>query len=310
LEASLGGLLARVLGAPSARELRLAPMAVIARPDAAALFAVRAGRGVRPAAVVLCAPPDAPDVVARGVEAARIARAAMPPDLARHVLVPLAVGRVRGMSYAVHAFCASLATGHIAWPLQRARLAPALLRWLWRVDAATVRGASEETLELRFAAALDRLASVSMLTPAVRDDAHRAATRLRRRGRGARTVLMHGDLWKGNVLLRPPTGALDALAWAQRFVVIDWPACAPQGHPIYDLVRLAQSMNLSPARLRSELVRHCALLECEPEDTMTYLLAACGDIAGRLQHFPMDRFASMVAECHRRLLAALPAPVR
>ena len=86
-------------------------------------------------------------------------------------------------------------------------------------------------------------------------------------------------------------------------MVIDWPGAQARGHALFDLVRLAQSMSLSPAGLRAEVDRHCALLGCDRVDAMSYLLAGVGHMAASLEHFPMETFLHMVRECHARLAA-------
>lgn len=296
--------IAPVLGV-AAGALRMAPLGeVVQRPDASAVFRVGDGRSA-PRVVLLCAPPDAPDMVARGMQRARIAKGLIGPGLDQHILDPLAEGRIGGLSYALLPHCAALVGRGVAWRVQCVLLRPVLFDWLYQVCAATVRSVDEPLIEWRFAAPLVELASLTAIDEPVRSAARLALQRLNDGLWQPRTVLMHGDLWKGNVLLRAPQGTADRLRWRERFVVIDWPGSEAQGHAIFDLVRLAQSVRSTRVALRAEVERHCALLHCDRLDAMSYLLAALGHMATRLGHFPMESFARMVQGCHASLADAM-----
>ena len=131
---------------------------------------------------------------------------------------------------------------------------------------------------------------------------------------------MHGDLWRGNLLRRRAAGARAAARrapWPERLVVIDWAGAQPRGVPFFDLVRAGESLGVSPRRLRVELLRHCALLGCEPADAAGYVLAAAGGILGDLGEFPVHRLLGMADSSLARVDAALgplpagsPSPAR
>lgn len=296
--------LAPVLRVPCG-SLRLAPLGrVVPRPDAAAVLRVSDSSGsVR--AVLMCSSPDAPGMVVRAMQHAQQARSLLPAETGRHILEPLAQGRVHGLSYALLPLCEELAHGRLAWRVQRQRLAPALFEWLRQLHAATVRDLRDEQIEPRFLQPLHTLAAQPGLSDRVHADARRAAKRLEGGAWQPRTVLMHGDLWKGNVLLRPAASVAGRWQWPERFVVIDWPGSDVCGHAIYDLVRLAQSMRLRSSAFDRELRLHCELLGCERADAMGHLLAALGRMAKTLEHFPHTMFATMVDACHATLAAEL-----
>ena len=284
--------------------VRVAPLGhVVPRADASTVLGVADAEG-QPRAVILCSSPESPDMVQRAMDRARRSKASLPAAAARHILDPLALGRIGAMSYAVLPHCRELAPGGLAWRVQRQVLSPALFDWLWSVNAATLRRIEEDELEWRFLQPLEKLAGLEAAGSEVRAEAQRAARRLQEAEWHPRTVLMHGDLWKGNILLRPARG-MAAWAWRERFVVIDWPGSDACGHAFFDLVRLAQSMRLGHASLAHEIDRHCALLQCSREDTMGSLLAALGRMAMQLEHFPMQRFAQMVQACHATLHDAI-----
>ena len=115
----------------------------------------------------------------------------------------------------------------------------------------------------------------------VREGASAALGRLEARAWEPRFCMMHGDLWKGNVLLAP-----GYRRWNQ-FALIDWGASMVHGYAIYDLLRLAMSMGLSGRRLEREVSRHCKILGCDIIDAQSYLLASLGYIGMNLDQLPM-----------------------
>ena len=291
------------LFAPRGRRVDLRPLPFTPRADAPAALRVNDSAG-RPLAAILCSAPEAPGMVQRAMSRALQARALLGTELGRPILEPLMQGRVRGLSYAVLPWCDSPSGLRPLWWLQRAALRPALLDWLQRAAAATLRTPAAEESEPRFAAPRRHVAALTAVDAPVRHAARQALERLARGVWQPRTVLMHGDLWRGNLLLRPAPG-LARTNWGERLVLIDWAGADPQGHAFYDLVRLSRSLGLPPRALRAEVERHCAVLGCTPRDAMSSLLAALGQIGLALEHFPPAQYAHMARQCCATLDAAL-----
>jgi hypothetical protein len=300
LDGLLTACIAPALGeAPAALRL-VVQGGVVPRPDAATVYRVDKADGY-PCAVLLCAPADAPQVVQCAMQQARMAKRLIGTELGLHILDPLAEGHVQGLSYALLPYCVGLASRGIPWRLQRARLRPVLFDWLFGVCASTVRPVDQAGAERQFAAPLAALASLPDIDEPMRAAARRAWRRLSDGQWTPRTVLMHGDLWKGNVLLRATGRYAQRWRRPEHFVVIDWPGARAQGHALFDVVRLAHSMCLGRKALRAEVDRHCALLGCDRVDAMSYLLTACGHMGASLEHFPMASFLRMVRDCHALL---------
>lgn len=281
---------------PLARALRMEASTLALAPlgdaplvvDGTTKLVVR-DRNARAVAVVLCSPPSTPGIVARGADRARAARAALGPELGRAVIETLAEGSISGASWVALPFCRPLPNARIAWWIRRPSVRAGLLAWLRDTAAATVSDATAHEVESMYRAPLRRLVE-SADADALADDARNALERLDAGVWRPRVVLMHGDLWKANVLAREG-------ASAGEFVLIDWPASAVRGHAIYDLARMSNSFACRGARLRSELEAHCRVLGCEPAEARAHLAAALGHVALHIENFPADLYRRMVASC-------------
>ena len=256
-------------------------------------------------AVVLCAAPASPELVQRAVHRARQAKMILGPSLGAHILDPLMEGSVQGLSYAVMPYCNSLSNFRPVWWIQRALLRPSILEWLLRVTECTVHDVEPADIERSFAAPLRVVAELNLLNGRLRAAAERAAERLHGGEWSPKFVLMHGDFWKGNILIRPKDHAGEKQQWRDRFIIIDWPGSAIRGYAIFDLIRMSQSMRLNTRNLRREIAGHCQLLKCKVTDSMSYLLAGLGHVAMSLEHFPVDAYARMADSCFATLKETL-----
>lgn len=238
-------------------------------------------------------PPESADLAQRGAEGAKRARAALGPDLGRAVLTPLGTGEIDGASYAVWPAMAPLSHLSLVHSAQVRLLRTPLLVWLRQATEHTkARVPAEQVANFR-----EPLARLIQLAGFPEPLKNRARTGLDRLDRGYLVpahVLMHSDLWVGNVLLDPRVRSwrLD-----DRFVIIDWPGCLTRGYAMFDLVRLMLSCRCSPRRARAEIEQHCRILECDTVDASTHLMVALGRVAMTLEHFPFERFVSMSRSC-------------
>lgn len=245
-------------------------------------------------AVVLCSAPSSPGLVERAMRRARQAKEILGTSVGAPILDPLLEGSVMGLSYAVLPYCRGLSEYRPVWWIQRALLRPPIFDWLWHANKRTVSDVEPAAVDKSFAEPLRRIVSLkSLLSDRLLAAAETAGERLLAKRWTPKHVLMHGDFWKGNILMRSAGDAIEQENWRDRFTIIDWPGSEVRGYAIFDLIRMAQSINLSPRRLRNEVARHCHLLRCEPVDAMSYLLAALGHVLMNLEHFPIDRYARM-----------------
>lgn len=270
--------------------------------DAMQVF-VLTDNALLPRAVLHCSPPQEPDAVQHAVQCARLVKSRLNARAGALVLDVLTQGRVAGLSYSVSPFCTGFSGKRPLNWLQRKLLTPHLFDWLLEVAACTLSTVEDDCKEQAFVQPLSRLAALEGVGSALRLHVARAMERL---GSGAwqpKYVLMHGDLWKGNVLFRPRAQSLEW--WPNRAVIIDWAASQVSGYAIYDLVRLAESINLPASSLRRELERHCQLLQCELSDTRSYLVAALAYFLGHLGCFQLERYLELTEDCLETLDRAL-----
>ena len=290
--------------------LRLEP---VARPpgkvlaDSSLPFIVRSGPGAM-AAFALASPAAAPAAVAEGVAQAVRMRRALGDELGQHVLVPLAASEHEGRAIAVYPVCRALAESRWAWRAQRAPVIHWALGWLRGVARATAHApAPGAELELGFLRPLEALAGAAELDGEVRSAARAAAGRVEGGAWKPVHVAMHGDFWKGNVLVRRRPRTLLGLVPAPRdLVVIDWATSLADGYALFDLVRMADSVNLSRRALRREVLAHCRILGCAPDDARGHVLAALGRRLLGLGRFPVDRFAHMARTVLALVQGAVP----
>jgi hypothetical protein len=236
-------------------------------------------------AVALCSAPASPSMVERAIGRARKAKEILGASIGAPILDPLLEGTVMGLSYAVLPYCNSLSDYRPVWWLQRALLRRPIFDWLWRANERTIRDIDPVSADQSFAEPLRRILSLKpVLSDGLLAAAETAGERLLARKWTPKHVLMHGDFWRGNILIRSADDAIKQKNWRDRFAIVDWPGSEVRGYAMFDLIRMAQSMRLSPRHLRNEVTRHCHLLQCEPVDAMSYLLTALGHIHMNLEH--------------------------
>ena len=253
-------------------------------------FLVTSSEGKR-LAVVLCSPVVSPDLIARGNRCAAEAKRALGVELGKVVLEPLGEGEIAGLSYVVLPYREPLSEKRVAGWLQRRKVGPRVLDWLLGLTRQTMCDVSDLDKHARFIRPLGELAKSMDVSNAVRSAAERGLRRLEAGQWTPRFVLMHNDLWKGNILLNEDGG----------IVVIDWPGSKVDGYAMYDLVRLADSFGLSDRALGGQVRAHCGVLGCEPGDAMSHLAAGLGYMLGHLDHFPMHLFVPLADRCVKRI---------
>jgi hypothetical protein len=254
-----------------------------------------------PYAVVLVSSALSPDLVQRSMACAHQAKTILGPSIGAHILDPLVQGVVNGLSYAVLPFCKQLSSSKYLWLMQRKLVCPSIFDWLWRATTCTLRNVSDDSIDQSFGEPLRFLASLTQMSTQLRAAASHASGRLATGAWKPKYVLMHGDLWKGNILIRHTRRSVPWLGLSDRFVVTDWAGLKVDGYAMLDLIVLAKSVNVSERNFRREVERHRLILQCEPADALSYLLAGLGTMGMTLEHFPFRRFRLLAEICFKSL---------
>ncbi|MBE9142007.1 hypothetical protein [Planktothrix mougeotii] len=256
----------------------------------------------RKIAVAVCSSPASPKIVARGVESSRLAKQRLGSGLGDHILQPLCEGEWGGLSYAALPYCQPLSNSRLLWYSQRFLLRPSVFHWLTCIAEATATKADSDEIQQNFLIPLKHLVELDGITDPVRAGAYDTLERLAKGTWSPYHVLMHSDLWKGNVLIAPSSvNNIGNRPWQDRFVIIDWPGGLIKGYGIYDLIRLAQSLKLGQRQLRKQVNAHCQILNGEFTDARCHLLAALSYRGMHLEKFPLARFAKMADSCLKTL---------
>jgi len=258
-----------------------------------------------PLAVGHCSPTIAPGKAAHDAERMQTARAALGEELGRCIPEVLWEGEVGGTSCVVQPYFRPFSRSRVLYKMQRLALTPALFGWLRRVAEKT---ACDVEPDADLLGALRVLSRAEGADAGVKEAAAEAADRLASGSWSPRRVLMHGDLWMGNVLGGRPGGA--PLSWAQpgRFTVIDWGGLRLDGWPFRDLITASASLGAPRRRLAGEVRAHARILGRPPEEARLHLAAALAELGGDLGHFPYERYIeatnSMMGDLDRALRPA------
>ena len=239
-----------------------------------------------------------PDFVCDSVEKAAHAKGMLGPKLGQVIIEPLAAGVYAGFSFAIWPLCYELSSRRGLRYIQKRLLSRHALEWLRQATEKTRAIIREEALNATIVRSLEYVADEERFVPDIRRSARVGIERIDSKRWQPYAVLEHSDLWLGNFLL--PAKDLKT-PQRPRFVIIDWKGANTAGYPMFDLLRLSRSFGLGDRSVRSEVLRHCETLSCQPIDAYSYLLASLGNIGLNLEHFPFERYLSMCGELYEYL---------
>ncbi|XAL98717.1 hypothetical protein OT109_14150 [Phycisphaeraceae bacterium D3-23] len=271
-------------------------------PDDAAKLVLRCPLG-RPHAVLVGSASAAPEMAARHAERSQAAADALPDELAAVVLKPITQGEVDGRSYVVWPYRSPGGEGRLAQWRWRRRWSAPVSNWLFEVNQATCTPIAPDLMRERVVAPLEALGAIEGVSGRVCQSADQAAEAFTAGGVPAVHVLMHNDLWTGNVLCPEKASA----GGRYPFTIIDWAGAEVSGYPAYDLARWAQSARLKASGYGAELVRHSGVLGCDPGAMRAHLAVGLGFLAMNLEGFSPQRFVRLADECLEGMENALAA---
>lgn len=246
-------------------------------------------------AVVLCSSPVSPKLVARGAKNSHLATQMLPPELGNHILTPLYEGDFQGLSYIIMRYCMPLSSNRDILYFERALLSPLLFQWLAMITSATVTQLNSSQIETEFVIPLQHLIELEGMTDEIRSRAKQALDRIELGQWQPCQVLMHGDLWVGNILL--DIDNRDKFHIIPPFKIIDWTGSLIQGYAMYDLLRLGLSLKLTNTQMHQQIASHCQILNCDLVDARSHLLSALAYMSMNLEYFPLNRFVTIADSC-------------
>jgi hypothetical protein len=265
-------------------ELLALPQLVPDRVDKAIVFTPQA----QPTLVVMMAPAAYPDCVRAAFERAAAARLALGEGSTGAVVqVAICQGTFDGRSFAIVPYLTPMGRGRLRRRWDQFRLHGPVFAWLRDITRQTVVVPAQDAQAESFRTPLLSLSRLEAAGEPVCAAARGSLRALEGGQWEPRWVLAHNDLWLGNCLRRPADPASNP-----PFAVIDWGASQVRGHPAYDFLAFANSINLAARPLRRELRAYCAALGCEPSQFRHHLLAALGALSVALGEWPVARFAA------------------
>ena len=256
-------------------------------------------------AVALCSSSVSPNLVMRTMHNGKQVKKLLNASTAKHVIEPLFEGKVKELTYSVLPYCYELSKSRIYRKLQNIFLKPIIFEWVLNITKDSAKSIDQTVTRSSFIQPLQHLASLNYLSNEVRIKALSAIERASTKAWQPKHVVMHGDLWAGNILLRANANIFNTIKPYDNFVITDWAGSEVNGYAIYDLIRIAESLNLRTDKLKVEVEKHCKLLNCDLIDAYSYLLAALGFIALNLEHFPVEKFTRMAESCFSTLSKAI-----
>ncbi len=262
-------------------------------------------RKANPVAFVLISPAVDPEIVVRGMQLAAESKARLGARAGRVIFDPLMEGRLDGLSYAALPYWRPMESGRLRRRVKQLILRRGLLDWVAEVAERTAEPAASENVQESFETPLAHMQDSEHAEPAMRRAAEVSLGRLQKSAWRPSNILMHGDLWQGNILTGPAIVEGQRLHARDRFFIIDWPGAVPHGYPIFDLVRLSLALRLGTRAASNQIARHCRMLKCDEIDAVSYLLAALGSIGLNLGHFPPELYAKMSSSCFSMVSRAI-----
>jgi hypothetical protein len=249
------------------------------------------GDGKRQGVLFLASPLE-PGLVQQSVDRASAAKELLNESLGSVIIEPMAKGVYEELSFVCWPWCTPLSQSKLMGYIHRTRLRPNIFAWLDEVTQSTQQPASELGDGSGFADDLQRIADDDSCPREMRTAADCGLDEMRDGAFNATHTLEHGDFWMGNIL-RPQDHSAPS---PYRFSVIDWAGARTAGYPFVDLIRFGLSSRMPTKVLSKQVLHHCDILGCSPQQAKYSIIAAMGYLGDHLGYFPRDRYLTLAAK--------------
>lgn len=248
-------------------------------------------------AVLICSFLKYSDLPERNFNYAVQIKKALGPEVGKIVLEPLFYGRKEGVSFAAWPYCTPISSNKVLKYIQLSRLKPVLFKWMKLSTKLTLNNPDDGELENDFLIPLTNLLKRKELGEIICNEIYLTIKKLNSGIWKPFFVMAHNDLWLNNILLKEK--------WWKEFVLIDWAGGRLKSYAIYDLVRISRDLNIPQKVFYNELAALCKILECEIEDSKSYLLSSLAHLGMNLDQFPENRYLELTKSCCNYLFSAV-----
>jgi len=218
-------------------------------------------------------------------------------EVSNVIIDPLLYGNKNGISFVVWPYYYPLSRNTLLKNIQFYKIKKPILNWLRELIRLTLKKPTKREISNRFLIPLQNLHSNYNLSSSIKDEICNSIGRLKNGGWNPFFSLAHNDLWSGNILLKRKNG--------KEIFIIDWGGSSMKSYPINDLSSVFRRLNYSRKDFVKELKIHSEILNCELEDTKSYLLSSLASLGMNLDQFPEERFLQVVESSCNYLFSAL-----
>lgn len=235
----------------------------------------------------------APESVTISTEKAQQARDALPASLRSVPLLPVHVGSIDGLSFAISPFLRTFSANRYLRRLQFLRHRNAIIRWLLLAAQSTQHSALLDETEEHCRAAVESTA----LEQDLRVAASTAIDALHSSGWVPTASIIHGDYWPGNILIQSTCPGSDF-----GFHAVDWGGSSLSAYSVFDLLRALQGFKFGDASAARWISTYASLMGYSGAVLRHTFIASLGRLLRSDDHFPIDRLSHTASRAWARLL--------
>jgi len=234
-----------------------------------------------------------PNFVNEAVEKANSVAAKLTPQLSKHILRPASTGEYGAQSYAFWPRHVAISNKKHLRYVQIRTVNSRVLQWLCDVTATTQLPVElGEKLTNQYINPLTFLISENYVSSAIKRVASDTLKSIEATQFRPVSVLQHGDLWYGNILLERswPVSLKSPIS----FFIIDWGGANIYGYPYVDQLRYSMSLETRDGVISRYLNRYSSECNLSIRDMVSYICAYAGHLGMNRNEFPLDRYLKLI----------------